>query len=259
MDEIYELYRYLPIFPEEEQNYINFLKEEVEKNIKVEAFQSAYLITHMIFMFYVYCCIWKIKKIHTDRYNYGIIGFPKYRDGNNDDVDLRKLDSVFDLSLVAEKTVFDVFQLIEMERSEISQLKKAVDKRNNIAHSTGQISFSSQESFADGIIKIVKYCERINCTMEKSLIRPAYENFLLSNKNQEDWEYGDMDGQVSQSLLHSHKLSEVELKTCAEFGVSRFSNRDKYQIAPDEIITIKQLHEKTKEIYNVNFSDSQMA
>ena len=259
MDEIYELYRYLPMFTKEEQNYMSFLQKEIEKNVKSEAFQSAYLTAHMIFMFYVYCCIWKIKKIYTERYNYGIIGFPKYRDANNDDIDLRKLDSLFDLSLVAEKTVFDVFQLIEMDRAEISQLKKSVDRRNNIAHSTGQISFSSQKEFAEGMLKIVKHCERIHCILEKNLIRPAYESFLVSNRNQDDWEYGDMDEQVNQSLLYNHKLSEIELKSCAAFGVSKFSDRLKYNFSADEVQTIRQLHTKTKEIYSKYSAEAETA
>jgi hypothetical protein len=257
MDEIYELYRYLPIFPQKEQEYVQFLKEEIQKSFKAGAYQSAYLTAHMIFMFYVYCCIWKIKQTHTKRYSYGIIGFPKYR--GSDDVDLKKLDSLFDLSLVAEKTVFDIFQLIEMDKSEITKLKKAVDKRNNIAHSTGQITFSSPESFMDGIVEMVNHCEKIQRTMEKKVIRPAYEEFLQSNNNQDDWEYGDINEQVQQVLLYGHKLSQIELRTCTEFGICRFKDRDNYTLSSDELAVIKQLHERTTEIYSAYFGADESA
>lgn len=249
MEEIFELYKYLPIFPQEEQEYVEFLKAEIEKGYNAKVFQSAYLTIHMMFMFFVYCCIWKIKMIYNERYCYGIIGFPKYRDDNNNDVDLRKLHSIFNLSLVAEKTVFDVFQLVEMDRSEIARLKNTIDKRNKIAHSTGQINFYSKEVFAEGVLEILNNCEMINRTMEKNLIRPAYETFLISNRNPEEWEYSDISEQVLQSLLYTYKLSEIELKTCFEFGTSRFSNRSKYNLSMSEIKTIMQLHNKTKNIY----------
>lgn len=259
MEEIYALLRYLPIYPQEEEEYVKFIKNEIEKSFNAGAYQSAYLTAHMIFMYYVYNCIWKIKYYYTDRYCYGVIGFPKYRDGNNDDVDLRKLDSVFDLSLVAEKTVFDMFQLIDMEKSVIKRLKNAVDKRNNIAHSTGQITFSTVDNFSEGIKEIISNCNMIHDVLEKNIIRPAYERFLLSNTIPDDWEYSEIDEQVKQLLLYSHKISEVELDSCCAFGLSRFTDRIKYSLNHEEIQTIKKMHESVKLINSDLFGKDDVA
>jgi len=246
MDEIFELYKYLPLFPKEEVDYFTFLRNEIENAFKAEAYQAAYLTAHIIFMYYIYNCIWKIKHAFEDRYYYGIVGFPKYSNSSSDD--LRELNSLFGLSLIPEKTVFGLFQLIDMDNSLVRQLKKSVDTRNNIAHSTGQISFPNEEEFLDGLNSIIDLCESVHNEMSQKVIRPCYEAFLFDNRSDELWEYPACEDQINEELIRGFKLSEFELSICSEFGVSRFSNRDKYKLTKEEISTIRTLHDTLKTI-----------
>ena len=246
MDKIFEIYRYLPLFPKEEEEYFTFLRAEIEGAYSASAFQSAYLTAHMLFMYYIYNCVWKIKQAFEDRYYYGIVGFPKYNGSSS--VDLRELNSLFDLSLIAEKTIFGIFQIVDIDNSLIIQLKRSVDTRNNIAHSTGQISFPSEESFIEGLNKIIRLCERIHKEIEQKVIRPCYESFLLDNKSEDFWEYPIAEDQISEGLIREFKLSELEMKTCNEFGVSKFSDKEKYNLSAAEIETIRNLHAMMIEI-----------
>lgn len=248
MDEIYELYEFLPLFPQEEQGYIDFLKSSLEKNYNAGSFQFAYIAAHMLFMCYVYYSIWKIKSVYNERFSYGIIGFPQYKDTN---VNLQTFNSIFDLSTIAESTVFNVFKLIDMDGGDIGKLKKAVDKRNEIAHPTGSMPFETEDVFSDAILSLIENAKIVERNIEK-VIREGYCRFLDEYRNAENWQYIDESDQINEEWVYKYKLSSKEWKLSTEVGISKYSDRTKFNFAVNEIETIKSLHKTNKEIYNAH-------
>ena len=54
---------------------------------------------------------------------------------------------------------------------------------------------------------------------------------------------------INEELIKSFSFSQKELAVCSEFGISRFSNKEKYNMSSEEIETIKLAHQETKAIY----------
>lgn len=103
--------------------------------------------------------------------------------------------SVFDFSLLQERTLPDLFRLIDLDKHSISRIKKLVDYRNdNLAHANGGIA----QEFSQ---KIEEYLECLKIVQKKFLEL----NNLVANKFKSEMSKEDLKTEfIENKLLDSY-------------------------------------------------------
>jgi len=216
-----EILNYLPINPEDKEDindYIKNISNLVAINYKYEQYQFAYFGIHLIYMTYIYCTAWKISQIEPERYKDAIVFAHPYK-GREDDLQIEDADSIFNYSLLPEKDISKLFRIIDLDNSQIENVRYLVDSRNNMAHASGKIELANEETFEIKTGSVLNSIKNIHKCMDKS-IRKWFEGVLLSFCNNEFEGYIEPVDLISEYMIQSFKLSINELLVCNNMSVS---------------------------------------
>ena len=221
---------YLPsyYFTEKEQEYLPFIWDTFVCNYKNEKYQFSFLAYHMLFMMFVYFSIWKIKMVRHDCFKKALIGFGK-------DIENKFIDAVtpFSFSELNERSIFRFFKLIGFDNSKIGQWIKIIDKRNDVAHSNGNIFFESQEQLDENIAGILECVEQIQKNM-KDVLFAIYADSL--KEEDEGFEH------FQEVLLRQNCFSQQDMKACLAFDFDAIVVRGKKRL-------LNQIRKKYMEAY----------
>ncbi|GGW74605.1 hypothetical protein DFQ11_1133 [Winogradskyella epiphytica] len=220
MEEAYEILNYLPIrFKNQtEQEYIEFLWDSFESNYNNEKYQFSFMAYHMLFMSFVYFNVWQIKKIHQEDYKKITLGF-------NDC--FGSASSPFAFSAEGESRIFLLFTFFGLGKEKIGNYKKLVKRRNDVAHSNGNIFFKAQETVDEKITEILKFADEIQ-EKTKSAIQDGFEKFLIDSQDEEERRYIDIQEQINEELIHEHYMSRKDIEFCLDYDITQLSEQPNY-------------------------------
>lgn len=232
MEESFELGNYMPLSfkTPTEQEYIAFLWDAFESNYSKGNYQFAFLAYHMLTMSFVYFNIWQIRQARPDDFEKGLIGFK-----GEDEKSLWSTTSPFVFIKVGESSVLRLLKLINCDNSKIGTYAKLVKDRNDIAHSNGNIFFSTEDALEKKITETLRIVNEIQ-SYSKPIIEDIYREFLLQSNDPEEREYSDTIDQIREVLIHENYLSQKDIDICIGFDLSVIAD------CP-EIESIRTLHE----------------
>ncbi|HLA81351.1 MAG TPA: hypothetical protein VJP78_07015 [Thermoleophilia bacterium] len=232
MEEAAELGNYLPLSfkSHSEQEYIAFLWDAFETNYAHGKYQFAFLAYHMLTMSVVYFNIWQIKQARREDFAMSLIGFGK-------DIERKLLEatSPFVFSAVKESNVLRLLKLIACDNGEIGTYTQLVADRNRIAHSNGNIFFSTQAALDAKIGEILRVVEEIE-NHSRPVVENCYRQFLLQSHDPDESEYPDAADQIREVLIHANYLSRKDIDICLRFNVGTIADLP-------GIENMRQLHE----------------
>ena len=231
MAEAAELSNYLPLSfkSPKEQEYIEFLWDAVETNYTHGKYQFAFLAYHMLTMSFVYFNIWQIRQARPDDFAKDLIGF-----GKDNEKELLGATSPFAFSVVNERSILRLLKLIACDNSKIGTYVKLVGDRNDIAHSNGNIFYSTQAALDAKILEVLRVVDEIQI-YSKPVIENAYDEFLLQNYDPEEREYPDASDQIREVLIHGNYMSQRDIEICLGFDVETLADNE-------GIESIRELH-----------------
>lgn len=241
MEEAFELANYLPLSfkTPTEQEYIAFLWDAFERNYSKGNYQFAFLAYHMLTMSFVYFNIWQIRQARPDDFEKGLIGFK-----GDDEKSLWSTTSPFVFSKVGESNVLRLLKLINCDNSKIGTYAKLVKDRNEIAHSNGNIFFSTEEALEKKITETLRVVSEIQ-SYSKPIIEQTYREFLLQNYDPELREYPENTDQIREVLIHGNYLSQKDIDICIGSNLSVIADNP-------EIENIRALHEALRSEYGID-------
>ena len=109
------------------------------------------------------------------------------------------------------------------DNGRIGAYAKLVDARNQVAHSSGHIFFSTQAVLDTKITEMLRAVEEIQ-THSVPVVEHCYREFLLHNHDAEDREYADGDDQVREVLIHGNYLSQRDIDICVDFDLGSLAH-----------------------------------
>ena len=140
-----EIYSYLPIRKNKAENdYIEHLWSAFSELDASETVARPFCIMpfHLLFMLAVQYKVLRVSKIHTESCNLFFCGVA----GRCKKELLSDQKSVFDIALINERTIPEIFQLVGLDNSRIKSIKDLIDERNNnLAHAKGGIEQRLEE------------------------------------------------------------------------------------------------------------------
>lgn len=216
-----EILNYLPINPEDKEDvndYIKNITNLVAVNYKYEQYQFAYFGVHLLYMTYIYCTAWKISQIEPDRYKDAIV-FARSYIGRENDLQIEDADSIFNYSFLPEKDISKLFRIIDLDNSQIENVRNLVDYRNDMAHASGKIELANEETFEIKTGSVLNSIANIHQCMNKP-IRKWFEGVLLSFCNNEFDDYTKPEDLIAEYMVQSFKLSVNELLICNNMSVN---------------------------------------
>ena len=136
-EDVIEIFKYLPIRREQLENeYISYLSITCSALDLSNEISQPFMIMpfHLLFMLSLQYKLLRISKELKSKYLNAFIIKNISRDINI----LCSPSSVFDLSLLQERSLPDLFRLVELDETTIKRIKKLIDYRNgNLAHANG--------------------------------------------------------------------------------------------------------------------------
>jgi hypothetical protein len=216
MDEALELAEYLPVYyrNQTEQDYIEFLWDAFQTNYDHGKNQFAFLAYHMLTMSFVYFNLWQIRRAYPADFQKGLIGFTF-----GDESFLTGATTPYSFSKVNERTVLRLLQLIGCDREQIKRYAALVDKRNDMAHPNGSISFLTEELLAHQVREILRCVKQIE-EHSRPVIERVYTDFLAQSVQPADREYELVDDQVREVLVKGNYLSACDAQMCLSLDAS---------------------------------------
>lgn len=209
-----EILSYLPINPidsEDLTTYLENVSNVIAINYKYGQYQFSYFGVHLLFMSYIYCSIWKISQIESNRYMDSLMFVRAYNGRENDlHIDINNIDSIFNYSLIPEKDVSKFFKIIELDISQIKQISNLIGLRDEMAHALGKFKILTAEEFDIRIDSILKSMEQINSKMT-SIMKKWYLNVVLDFCNGKYNEYSNETDFIEEQMVQNFKLSINEL------------------------------------------------
>lgn len=241
MEEFFELGNYLPLSfkTPTERDYIAFLWDAFDCNYSKGNYQFAFLAYHMLTMSFIYFNIWQIRQARPDDFEKGLIGFKR-----EDEKSLWSATSPFVFSEVGESSILRLLKLINCDNSKIGTYAKLVKDRNEIAHSNGNIFFSTEEALEKKITETLRVVSEIQ-SYSKPIIEQTYREFLLHNYDPEVREYPENTDQIREVLIHGNYLSQKDIDICIGYNLSVIADNP-------EIENIRSLHEALRSEYGID-------
>ena len=135
-----DIINYLPIDPIDEEDVITYIENItnlITVNYKYGQYQFAYFGLHLLYMTYIYCTVWKIGRILPERYSDAVV-FARTYSNREKDMDIDNIGTIFQYSLIPEKDISKIFKIIDLDKSQISNVGILVDVRNEMAHASGK-------------------------------------------------------------------------------------------------------------------------
>ena len=134
-----EIFDYLPIRRDTTENdYIDHLWQAFSALDQAGTTARPFEVMpcHLLFMLSVQYKVLRIASAHKQATNLFFTGVG----GRHREQLLSEQRSVFDMALINERTIPDIFQLVEVDPEAIRKFKELVDERNdNLAHAKGGI------------------------------------------------------------------------------------------------------------------------
>ena len=203
-DFIYALRVYFPITikNESDMNYINSHFDLLEKCVKENLFQDAFLYLHILYMSFVYFQLFRIKENKNKDFNLGCIGFSSQKK------DLEDASSPFTFAAIKEKSIFRFFRLVGFDDSNIGSIAKCVETRNKFAHAYGIISFSNEDEFTE---TLDEYLINFNNIVKKqsSFLIGLFDEFNKTKSS--DFEYSNIEDEIRENFIARNFISVKEL------------------------------------------------
>ncbi len=197
-----EIFDYLPINRSKpEADYIDHLWNAFVALDQTDNGSRPFIMMpfHLLFMLAIQYKSIRIAKLFPDATNLFFAGVG----GRNKDTLLNPLRSVFDLALINERTIPEVFRLIKLDKSKAKEIKDLIDKRNNnLAHAKGGIEPEPDE-------RIEQYLDALR-TLQPCLI--PYNDQLAEQWLNEKSEEDDLKEYVDARLLDS-QLCPADFKS----------------------------------------------
>ncbi len=208
-----EIFNYLPIRRDTSENdYINHLRQAFSTlgGGEAEARPFAVMPFHLLFMLsaqYKMLQIASAYKQATDLFFTGV-------GGRNKEQLLSEQRSVFDMALINERTIPDIFQLVEVDPKVIKKFKELVNERNEtLAHAKGGIEQNLEKKlsgYVSVLESIQKSCVQICQNLAEEWIAEvkngddvgeSIESYLLDSR------FSPRDfGDVMETFLHTKQL-----------------------------------------------------
>ena len=216
MDEALDLSEYLPVSLQNpgEQEYISLLWEAFQSNYEAGIYHFAFLAYHLLMMSFVYFNFWKIRKISFECFSKGLNDFSR-RDRDT----LINGTSPFAFSLLNEKAIFGLLEILGGSQSQVDKYKLLVDDRNEAAHANGNIYFRTQPEIDAKIRLVIQSVEEIQSHFRSTIDR-CYSEFLLQSHNPNEREYPNSEDQIREVLIHDNYMSQKDIEICVNFDVS---------------------------------------
>jgi len=210
MDElISELLDYLPLkckSPQEDE-YLRFLVDTLNVNCKAEKWQFAYFCIHLILMFYIHSIIKKYIDKQSMSAALSHLGPSQYKKFSTCDYDL-----LAHIPYVNEKNVFRLLRILDIDESIISDLEKAVEYRNNMAHCNFSIYVTSEEILISNTQNILDIIKLLNLAMKDKTIE-LFDLTLDILAEFEEIQPEDFVVQIDFNLIPGNYLSRNDLLT----------------------------------------------
>ncbi len=215
-----EILNFLPMNPDKEDivKYIQNITNIIAINYKYEQYQFAYFGIHLVYMTYIYCTIWKISQIETDRYKDAIIYARPYS-GKEKEFKIEEPESIFAYSIMPESDIAKIFRIIGIDNSQITNVGEYVKTRNEMAHASGKFDIPNEETFDTKVHNLYISIKNIHNKMD-ACIRKWYGQVLLSYCKKEYEDYKNPQDVLLEIMIQSFKLSVNELLVCNEMSVS---------------------------------------
>jgi len=223
MDETYNIFDYVPWYYKSptDEKYFSFLFNSIQQNYNAKNYHFALVALHMVYMGVVYHYIYAISKADPKRFEHVLIGFHSFleRKESKDFDDLAWQD----FSLISESNIFQFYRAVGIPKDQIGDLKKPVEKRNDMLHANG-IYLSQPEEFADQSQRYRKNLEKIHkfCFPEyQSLFSKFLDEFKIEPQDErEALEYLEQDFIRKYNLNHKTLVDLAEQKNSSKKKVS---------------------------------------
>ena len=244
MDDALITLEYLPqsFKNENGQEYVDFLWDAFRSNYEGGRYQFAMLAFHMLYMSFVYSCVWKIKLGRPDDFAKAIL-FQQNEKENK----FLGATSPFIFSLMLETEIFNFLRLIDgCEKMHTGQYAMLVKERNGIAHSNGSIAFNYQAQADEKIAKTIEHIIAIQSHMQP-VIHDCLKQFLMGNWNAEEREYFEAEDQIREAFVGRHYFSQKEIETCLAFDLDTLSGKENFSEMTELFRTFTDLYHSDEE------------
>jgi len=163
-----KIFDYLPIEAGPlEQEYIQYLWEtfSVLDNTETSTRSFSIMPFHLLFMMGIQYKVVQISKFYIEVSNM----FFTIAGGRDRNVLLSKQRSVFDIALINERTIVEVFTTIQLDPKIIKEYKTLIDERNNnLAHAKGGKEINVEEKI-DRYINVLDSIQKSTINMNQSI------------------------------------------------------------------------------------------
>jgi hypothetical protein len=150
-----------------------------------------------------------------DRYQDAVLFARPY---HNRELDFSDLESTFDYSLVAERELPKIFQIIGLDEGQIGKIGGLVDNRNEMAHANGRFTILTEDAFSASANGICDSVRNIHNRMDGQ-IRIWFRDFLLQYCDKKFAEYKEVSDIIIEQMIQGFNLSVQELLVCNEMSV----------------------------------------
>ena len=222
-----DLINYLPIDPIDEEDVITYIENItnlITVNYKYGQYQFAYFGLHLLYMTYIYCTVWKISRILPERYSDAVV-FARTYSNREKDMDIDNIGTIFQYSLIPEKDISKIFKIIDLDKSQISNVGILVDVRNEMAHASGKFEILTEDNFSVKANTILNSIRNIHNRMDKQ-IRKWFKQILSSYCMGEFSEYDNIEDIIVEQMVQNFKLSMNEILICNEMSVKELINEN---------------------------------
>ena len=222
-----DIINYLPIDPIDEEDVITYIENItnlITVNYKYGQYQFAYFGLHLLYMTYIYCTVWKISRILPERYSDAVV-FARTYSNREKDMDIDNIGTIFQYSLIPEKDISKIFKIIDLDKSQISNVGILVDVRNEMAHASGKFEILTEDNFSVKANTILNSIRNIHNRMDKQ-IRKWFKQILSSYCMGEFSEYDNIEDIIVEQMVQNFKLSMNEILICNEMSVKELINEN---------------------------------
>ncbi|OON68122.1 hypothetical protein [Hymenobacter sp. CRA2] len=222
MEEAAQILDFLPrsFKHQNEQDYVNFLWDAFVSNYEAEQYQFALLAYHMLFMSGVYCSLWQIRSSRSDLFTNALL-FHQHEEA------MLNATSPFVFHKAQESSIFKFMRLIDCEDQHIGKLTKLVKDRNSIAHSNGNIFFSTKAAADIQIAEVIRQLTVVQELM-KPVLHSCLKQFLIESYNSESRAYTLAEDQIRESLIHDNYFSRQDISSCLRFDIESLRSEEHF-------------------------------
>lgn len=213
MDElISELLNYLPIKCKstQEDEYLSFLVATLDVNCKADKWQFAYFCIHLILMFYIHSIIKKYIDKQTMSAALSHLNKSQYKKFSLCDYDL-----LAHIPYVNERNIFRLLRILGIDETVITDLEKAVEYRNNMAHCNFSIYVTSEDMLISNTQHIIDIMASVHDSMKDKTIE-LFDSTIDALDIIEDIQPEDFDVNIDFTLIRGNYLSRNDLLTFCE-------------------------------------------